>query len=74
LPDGAKFGKYCQKSPFSNKFAYFLATFFNAKNLPFLKYQLRLSIVPKFIKLIPKKVAYSSDNMSEYELLLEELL
>jgi len=40
LPDGAKFGKYCQKSLFPKKRANFWAIFFNAKNLPFLKYQL----------------------------------
>jgi len=40
LPDGAKYGKYCQKSVFSKTFANFLGNFFDAKNLPFLKDQL----------------------------------
>jgi len=45
LPDGAKFGKYCQKSLFSKKFANFLAIFFDAKTLPFFKHQVSLLIL-----------------------------
>jgi len=53
LPDGAKFGKYCQKSLFSKKFVNFFGNIFNAINLPFLKYQLWLRTLTQFFKFIP---------------------
>jgi len=40
LPDGTKFGKYCQKSLFSKTFANFYGNIFSAKNFPFLNDQL----------------------------------
>jgi len=54
LPDGAKFGKCCQKSLFSKSFANFFDNIFDAKILPLSKHQLWLLVLTKFFKLMPK--------------------
>jgi len=62
---------------FSKKFPNFWQYLFIAKNLPFFKHQLWLLILTKFIKLNTKTLESTAQiccYMSEYDLLLEELL
>jgi len=75
LPDGAKIGKYCQKSLFSKNLSIFYGSIFSCQKFAIFERSVVTINISKICQIKYQNLRmYSSDNMSEYDLLLEELL